>query len=225
MNNVLAWSFEDMVHESTQRIYKSIAKPLRLDIQFFAEGDPPPYSFGLADITVERDGVALEFNGKQFLQADGGELSLVPAYRELKFKDTGDTTVEHRLAGWAGTVTFVVGQEDLALMQLALSSVDEIVDTEVPANVVGLTDSKMGTALRGYKVTIHPRVLPANDKRFDYTIYQMASTGGITKPYNDEQTMTTITLNMLPRVGFDASQPGNFFYTGPTDPNAAPVTP
>lgn len=223
MNNVLAWSFEDRVNEMAQRTLKSVSKPLRLDIQFFAEGDLPPYSFGLADITIERDGIALKFDGKDFLQADGGELSLVPAYRELKFKDTGDTTVERRLAGWTGTVTFVVGQEDLALMELAMSSVDQITDTTT-SEVVGLTDSPMGTALRGYKVTIHPRVLPVTDKRFDYTIYQMASTGGITKPYNDEQTMMTITLNMMPREGFVANEPGNFFYTGPTDPHAV-VTP
>lgn len=220
MNNVLAWSFEDMMMEAAKKSLRKATQPLRLDIQFFAEGDLPPYSFGLADITIERDGVTMKFDGKEFLQADGGELSLTPAYRELKFKDTGDTTVEHRLAGWAGTVTFVVGQEDVQLMKLALSSVDEITDT-VSSEVVGLTDSKMGSALRGYKVTIHPRVLPITDKRFDYVIYNMASTGGITKPYNDEQTTMTITLNMLPRLGFDASQPGNFFYTGPTDPNAA----
>lgn len=200
------------------RIYKAATGPLKLDIQFFA-GELPPYSFGLADITLERDGKTLSFDGAQYLQADGGELSLVPVYRAIRFKDTGDTDVEQRLAGWTGTVTFVVGQEAVDLIQVALSSVDEILD-DVTSDVVGLTDAKMGTALRGYKVTIHPRDLPVTDKRFDYVIYQMASTGGITKPYNDEQTKVTLTLTMMPRVGFDASKPGNFFYMGPVDPNA-----
>lgn len=200
--------------------YKKATTPLRLNIQFFAV-DPQLYSFGLADITITKDDKVIAVNGTDFLQVDGGELSLTPSYRDISFKDFGDTVVQRRLSGWEGTVTFVVGQEDLRLIQLALSSVEEIVNTDATPTVVGFTDAKMGTALEGYKVTIHPRVLPANDKRFDYTIYQMASTGGLTKPYNDEQTSFTITLNMMPRVGFDASQPANFFYTGPVDPNAA----
>lgn len=222
MNNVLAWDFKSMAQAALQDMYDKVSQPLPLNLQFFAEG-PKIYSFGLADVKIERDGKTLLFDGSDYLQADGGEMSLVPQYRDISFKDTGDAPVERRLSGWTGTLTLVVGQEDLELMKLALSSVDEITDT-VSSEVVGFTDAKMGTALRGYKVTIHPRILPATDKRFDYVIYQMASTGGITKPYNDEQTTMTITLNMMPRAGFNASQPGNFFYSGPIDPNAV-VTP
>lgn len=217
--------YEWTLKEAADWCYADASKPLRLNIQFFA-ADPQLYSFGLADITITKGDETITFDGKNYLQADGGELSLVPSYRELTFKDTGETIVQRRLAGWEGTVTFVVGQESLDLIRLALSSVDDITDTAT-STVTGVTDARMGTALEGYKVTIHPRVLPAADKRFDYTIYQMASTGGLTKPYNDEQTNYTITLNMMPRVGFDASEPANFFYTGPTDPNApapAPTT-
>ena len=216
MNTQPAWDFA----AHAKAIYQSVTKPLRLNIQFFAV-EPELYSFGLADITLTKGDTTIALDGKDYLQADGGEISLVPVFRELGFKDFGDTVVQRRLAGWTGTVTFVVGQEDLALLQTALSAVDEITDVAVPANVVGVTDAKMGTALEGYKVTIHPRGLAPTDKRFDFTIYQMASTGGLTKPYNDEQTNYTITLEMMPRVGFDASQGSNFFYTGPPDPNAA----
>lgn len=211
-----SWDFKKMGAD----ILKSVSGPLRLNIQFFAI-DPELYSFGLADILIEKGEESIALDGKDYLQVDGGEVSIVPSYRDLSFKDTGDTIVQRRLAGWEGTVTFVVGQEDLKLLKLALSSVDEITDTATPAVAVGLTDARMGTALEGYKVTIHPRGLPVSDKRFDIVIYQMASTGGLTKPYNDEQTSYTITLNMMPRIGFDASQASNFFYTGPTDPNAA----
>lgn len=193
--------------------------PLKLDIQFFAV-DPELYSFGLADITISMGETPLIFDGKDYLQADGGELSLTPSFKDITFKDTGDAPDQRRLGGWEGTVTFVVGQEDLKLMKLALGPVKEVFDAATPAVAVGLTDAKMGTILQGYRVTIHPRVLPSTDKRFDYTIYQMASTGGISKPYNDEQTTYTITLTMMPRVGMDASKDSNFFYTGPIDPNA-----
>lgn len=210
--NKFAWEFE-----RKQFVGKL---PLSLDIQFFAV-DPELYSFGLADITIAMGAEPLIFDGKDYLQADGGELSLTPTFKNLTFKDTGDTVDQRRLGGWEGTVTFVVGQEDLKLMKLALGPVKEIMSTDPEPAVVGLTDAKMGTILEGYKVTIHPRVLPTSDKRFDYTIYKMASTGGITRAYNDEQTTYTITLTMMPRDGMDASQDSNFFYSGAVDPNAA----
>lgn len=194
--------------------------PLPLDIQFFAI-DPELYSFGLADISIfDQELTPLKFDGKDYLQADGGEINLTPSFRDINFKDSGDTVDQRRLGGWEGTVTFVVGQEDIRLMKLALSAVVEITDATT-SEVVGLTDAKLGSVLQGYKVVIHPRVLPATNKDYDYTIYQMASTGGITRAYNDEQTTYSITLNMMPRVGFDATQTGNFFYTGPVDPHAA----
>lgn len=194
---------------------------LKLDIQFFAEG-PKEYMFGLADITIEKaDGTFLRFDGKEYLQADGGEINLTPVYRELTFKDSGDTVVERRLAGWNGTVTFVIGQEDNDVLDLALSSTDPIMSTDPEPAQVGVTDSRIGSKLEGVKVTVHPRGLQTEDKRFDYVIYQMASTGGLTKAYDDAQTSVSVTMNMMPREGADFSQPGNFFYRGPIDPNAA----
>lgn len=212
--NTPKWSFEKQLSFTPKF-------PLPLDIQFFAI-DPELFMFGLADITIAYEDEPILFNGKDFLQVDGGEINLTPTFKEISFKDSGDTVDQRRLGGWNGTVTFVVGQEDLKLMQLALSAVVQI--TDVGGEVIGLTDAKIGSVLKGYKVTIHPRVLAASNKTFDYTIYQMASTGGITKAYNDEQTSYGITLNMMPREGFDATKTGNFFYTGPTDPNAV-VTP
>lgn len=208
------WQEETPLQAVTQK------SRLRLDIQFFAEGDKI-YMFGLADITIKKaDGTMLKFDGKDYLQADGGELSLTPSYRELTFKDSGDTVVERRLAGWEGTVTFVIGQEDNAVLDLALSSTVPIMDSAEPAAQVGVTDARIGSILEGVEVTIHPRGLPTEDKRFDYTIYQMASTGGLTKAYDDTQTNVSVTLDMMPRKGADFSEEGNFFYRGPVDPNA-----
>lgn len=216
MNHKMAlhykWAFE--------QIRLAATKPLQLNLQFFAAGDPET-SFGLADITLYDEEVEfMKLDGSTILQADGGEVNITPSYKDINFKDTGDTVDEKRLGGWAGTVMFVVGQDDLRLFQLQLSSVDAVVDS-VSSDVVGYTDSKIGTKLKSYKVVIHPRIFPTSDKRFDITIYQMASTGGIVKPYNDEHTKMTITLEMQPRKGLDASKGANFFYTGPIDPNAA----
>lgn len=210
--NELKWAFETMYREAT--------KPLKLNIQFF--GDVPTPSFGLADVKLENleTNEVVLFDGSDLLHADGGELSLTPSFKEINFKDTGDTVDERRAGGWTGSFTMVVGQDDLRLLKMALGPVTAIMSDGAQPEVVGYTDAKIGTKLSGYRVTIHPRVLPANDKRFDITIYNMASTGGISKPYNDEHTRTTITLEMMPRPGLNASQGSNFFYTGPLDPNA-----
>lgn len=207
------WNFEKAAAS-----LQAVSAPLPLNIQFFAV-EPELYTFGLADITITKGDKTLSFDGKDFLQVDGGEISLVPQFREVRFKDFGDTVVQRRLSGWEGTVSFTAGQENKDLLELALAAVDEITDTATPGTVSGYTDAKMGAILEGYEVNVHPRGMVSRE--YDYTIYQMASTGGLTKPYNDEQTSFSITMNMMPRVGFDASKGSNFFYTGAQDPNAA----
>ncbi len=176
------------------------------------------YIFGVADITIGDGADQIKFDGKDYLQAEGGSLSLTPSYTEFVFEDFGETVVERRLSGWEGSVTIVAGQEDVEILDLALASTESITDTE--DGEIGVMDARIGTKLVGRKVQIHPRILPASVKDMDWVIYNMASTEGFEREYNQEQGNVTITLNMMPREGFDASKPGNFFYRGGTDPNA-----
>lgn len=178
------------------------------------------YIFGLADISIGDGPTTIKFDGKEYLQAEGGSLSLTPTYTEFTFADFGDTVVERRLSGWEGSVTIVAGQEDAKLLELALASTEEVTDTE--SGVSGVMDAKIGTKLIGRKVTIHPRGLPESVKDMDWTIYNMAATEGFEREYNQEQGNVSITLSMMPRIDFDASKPGNFFFRGATDPNATP---
>ena len=176
------------------------------------------YIFGVADIIIGEGEGQVKFDGKDYLQAEGGSISLVPSYTEFTFEDFGETIVERRLAGWEGTITVVAGQEDSKLLDLALSSTEKVTDVESGDN--GVMDAKIGTKLVGHRVTIHPRHLPADEKDMDWVLYNCASTEGLERDYNAEQGNYTITLTMMPREDFDASKPGNFFYRGAKDPNA-----
>lgn len=176
------------------------------------------YIFGVADITVGEGEDQIKFDGKEYLQAEGGSLELTPQYQEFTFADFGETVVERRLSGWEGQVTIVAGEEDAKILELALASTESITDTDGGED--GAMDAKIGTKLEGRKVRIHPRVLPDSIKDRDWTIYNMASTEGFSREYNQEQGNVEITLTMMPREGFDASKPGNFFFRGGTDPNA-----
>src|SRR5699024_5433792 len=175
------------------------------------------YIFGLADILIGEGEDQVKFDGKEYLQAEGGSLSLTPQYEDITFEDFGETPVEKRLSGWEGEVTIVAGQEDAKILELALASTVSVDNSG--GGEKGVTDAPLGTAVKGHKVRIHPRVLPDSVKDMDWTIYNMASTEGFTREYNQEQGNVEITLTMLPREGFDASKPGNFFFRGAVDPN------
>lgn len=177
--------------------------------------------FGLADITVEKaDGTKIEFNGKDYLQVEGGEVSLSPSFADISFADFGDSVYDQYVQGYTGTVSFTAGQQDLKVMQTAMSYLDAITDTAGGA-VTGLMDAKIGTSMRarGAKVVIHPRIMDT-DKSLDINIYKMAATGEFTRSYANEQGNIPISYTMFPRDGFDVSKPGNFFYIGAKDPNA-----
>lgn len=176
------------------------------------------YTFGVADIIIGDGEDAIKFDGKDYLQAEGGTISITPSYTEFTFEDFGETIVERRLSGWEGTVTVVAGQEDAKLLDLALASTEKITDTD--GGEGGVMDAKIGTKLVGQQVTVHPRHLPADEKEMDWVFYNCASIEGLERDYASEQGNYTITLTMMPREGFDASKPGNFFYRGGTDPNA-----
>lgn len=179
--------------------------------------DEKEYIFGVADIEIGEGKDQIKFDGKEYLQAEGGSLNLEPQYEEIQFEDTGETVVEYRLSGWEGTFNVVAGQEDVNILQLALASTEEITGTDGEES--GAMDAKLGTAVKGRKVRIHPRVLPDSVKDMDWNIYNMAAIGGLEREYNQEQGSISIELTMMPRKGFDASKPGNFFYRGNTDPN------
>lgn len=177
------------------------------------------YIFGVADIEIGEGENQIKFDGKDYLQAEGGSLNLTPQYTEFTFADFGETVVERRLSGWEGELTIVAGQEDADILELALASTEDITDTG-GGDVVGAMDAAIGTKLKGRKVRIHPRILPDSVKDMDYNLYNMASIGGFEREYNAEQGNISITLTMMPRDNFNASEPGNFFYRGGTDPNA-----
>src|SRR5699024_5238648 len=88
------------------------------------------YIFGVADIEVVEGKDAITFDGKDYLLAQCGSLSLEPQYTEFQFEDFGETIVERRLYGWEGTLTIVAGQEYVNILQLVLASTEEFTDTD-----------------------------------------------------------------------------------------------
>lgn len=177
--------------------------------------------FGLADITIGEGAEAVKFDGKDYFQADGGEVTLTPVFQDINIADFGESVYDKILTGYTGTFTFVAAQNDMKTIQIALSASESITDT-VTSEVTGLMDAKIGTSLRSKakKVTIHPRTMGA-DNSLDINIYKMASDGDFTKSFANEQGNQSVSMSMLPRDGMDVSKPGNFFYIGDTDPNAA----
>ena len=179
--------------------------------------------FGLADIYVGEDGdeKQLKFDGKTFLQVEGGSVSIKPILEDIKIADFGGSVFDQRVNGYEAEVKIVAADaRDLEVLKASLSYTEEIIDS-VSTTVVGLTDAKIGTALRakGKRVRIHPRDM-GTDKSLDIVIYKMISNGEFSQAYENAQGKHEITLVALPRDGFDANKAGNFFYIGAKDPNA-----
>lgn len=177
--------------------------------------------FGLADITIGEGSDVIKFDGLDYFQADGGELTLTPVFQDITIADFGESVYDKILTGYNGTFTFVAAQNDIKTMQVAMSASEAITDTTSSAQV-GLMDAKIGTSLRSKakKVTIHPRIM-GTDTSLDIVIYKMASDGDFTKSFANEQGNQSVSMSMFPRDGMDVSKPGNFFYIGSTDPNSA----
>jgi hypothetical protein len=175
--------------------------------------------FGMADITIGEGAEAIKFDGKEFLQADGGEVTLTPITTEIKMADLGESVYDEIIVGYEGTVKFVAGQDSIKVLQNVLSYTDAITDTAT-STTVGLMDAKIGTSMRSRakKVTVHPRAL-GTSLDFDINIYKMASTSGFVRSYGNEQGKQEVEMKVYPRDGFDPAKPGNFFYIGPKDPN------
>lgn len=178
--------------------------------------------FGLSDITVGEGVDAVSFNGVNFFQGDGGEVTLTPILEEIKLADLGDSVYDEIVIGHEGEVKIVAAQEDIRILEAALSFMDSITDSGT-GNTVGLMDAKIGSSMRAKakKVTIHPRKMGA-DKSLDITLYKMGGSGEYTRSYANEQGKIEATFKLYPRDNFDVSKPGNFYYIGATDPNAAP---
>lgn len=180
--------------------------------------------FGPADIIIGEGADAIKLDGKDYLQVEGGEVTLTPSFADENFIDLGESRYDARVTGYEGQVTFTLGQESAKILQLALAASQAITDT-TSGEIVGITDAAIGTSMRAKakRVTIHPRSLPADDKSHDIVIYKMASTGDFSRAYGIEQGTIAVQLDMFPRDNMDAAKGANFFYTGPQDPNA--VTP
>ncbi|MFD1066691.1 hypothetical protein [Oceanobacillus locisalsi] len=174
--------------------------------------------FGIADITIGEGEDQISFDGKNYLQAEGGTLELTPTYAEITVADAGETIIERRLNGWEGSVTISAAEEDVDILEVALASTERITNTDGGAD--GAMDAKIGSKPKGRKVRVHPRHLPESVQDMDWVIYNMAATEGFSREYGAEQGNIEITLTMMPREGFDFSEPGNFFYRGSVDPNA-----
>jgi hypothetical protein len=176
--------------------------------------------FGLADITIGEGAEAVSFNGKDYFQAEGGEITLTPVYQDIVIADFGESIYDKILTGYNGTLTFVAAQETLDVIEVALSATEAITDTTT-SEKVGLMDAKIGTSLRSKakKVIIHPRIM-GTDLSLDINLYKMASDGEFTKSFANEQGNRSVSMSLLPRDGMDVTKPGNFFYVGSTDPNA-----
>lgn len=179
--------------------------------------------FGLADITIGTGVDAIKFDGKNYLQADGGEVSIEPELEDIVIPDFGTTPYDQVIVGYNGTLTIVAGNRDLKVLALAMAYTEQIASAE-GGTPVGLMDAKIGTSMRakGKPVKIHPRGM-GMDASNDINIYNMAGVSEFNEGYANEQGQNEMELRMFPRNGADANKPGNFFYIGDTDPNPTPA--
>lgn len=177
--------------------------------------------FGLADITIGTGEDAIKFDGKTYLQADGGEISIEPELEDITMPDFGNTPYDQVIVGYNGSLTIVAGNRDLKVLALAMAYTEKITDA-TGGETVGLMDAKIGTSMRskGKPVKIHPRGM-GSDPSNDINIYNMAGVSEFNEGYANEQGQNEIELVMYPRNGADANKPGNFFYIGDVDPNEA----
>ncbi|AYP68831.1 hypothetical protein BpsM61_00057 [Bacillus phage vB_BpsM-61] len=175
--------------------------------------------FGVADVTIGEGPDALKFDGVEYFQAEGGELSIEPLLSEITFQDFGEGAYDDYINGFTPTLNLVVGQNDLKLMQKLFAYHSEIV-TE-GGEVTGLTDERIGKSMRSKAVPvhIHPREM-GNDHSLDIHIYKMSGVGAYNRTYESAQGTFPVELKGYPRDGADPSKPGNYYYIGETDPNA-----
>jgi hypothetical protein len=178
--------------------------------------------FGLADfIFNEGEDDEVKFDGADQLQADGGSVSITANYEDITSPDFGTSPISRRLVGYEIEVTVVAAQRNMKTMQLQMGHASTITETTGGA-VVGLMDSPIGSDVldNAKSLRIHPRE-KGTDQSFDIVIYRVASNGEYSNNFALEQGQQEMTFTAYPREGADAKKPGNFFYIGGVDPNAA----
>lgn len=170
--------------------------------------------FGYATVIIGEGENEVRFDGAEEFQVDGGELTFSPLLADIQIGDFGESIYDQRITGYEGSLTLNAAQETFENLQLAMSYMQEIENGE------GLMDSPVGTSMRSkaQKVRIHPRIM-GDDDSLDIVVYKMASAGEYTRSYANEQGSIPMNFTMYPRDGMEATEPGNFFYIGSTDPN------
>ena len=182
--------------------------------------------FGMSNFTIGEGENIMKFDGKDQLQAEGGEVTLTPVFEDINIADFGPAVYDKIFVGMETAVTIVAAEDTIKIMELALGATTTITATDGGATV-GLMDAAIGTSMRskGKRVSIHPRNFDVNDKDSDITIYKMIADGEYTRSAANEQGNVTVTLTGLPRDGMEPDKPGNFYYIGGTDPHyVAPTT-
>ncbi|ANU13464.1 hypothetical protein B481_1995 [Planococcus halocryophilus Or1] len=180
--------------------------------------------FGQSNFIIGEGENIMKFDGKEQLQAEGGEVTLTPVFEDVNIADYGPAVYDKRFVGMETSVTIVAAEETINIMELAMGATTAITATDGGATV-GLMDAAIGTSMRakGKRVFIHPRQYADTYTDLDITIYKMIADGEYTRSAANEQGNVTVTLTGLPRDGMDPSKPGNFYYIGGTDPNAEVV--
>ena len=183
--------------------------------------DTTKIPFGFADFIIGEGENELRFDGASEFQFEGGEMTITPMLQDIVIGDLGESIYDQRVTGYEGSVTVSAAQQSLDVLQEAMSYTEAIVDSG-SSETVGFMDAKIGQSMRAKakKMRIHPRSMGA-DESLDITLYKVASNGEFNRSFANEQGSVTLTFTMYPREDMDASQPGNFFFVGGTDPNAA----
>jgi hypothetical protein len=160
-------------------------------------------TIGMADITV--DGVAVPH------QADASTLNVEPEMIEIDLYEL--VAYDQRVNGYNVELAIVVDEENYNGLKLALSGVEEIVDSTT-GETIGLQDAPVLQSLRANakEVVVHPRDMgSATDN--DITIFKAIEVGSFERSYGKEKTTYQITLKGLCKTA-DATQPGNYFLFG-----------
>lgn len=201
---------------------------LKLNLQHFAQrtGGDDEIMFGLADIIIGEGADIIKFDGKNgdersYLQVEGGSVTFEPTLEDIKFADHGDNAYDQRVIGYEISVTVIAGQETIDMLKLAIAGTEDVKSGEEElATVTGVTDSPLGASnrKRAKAMRIHPRFAGTDHSR-DINIYKVATNSEVERAFGNEQGSFEMTFVAYARDNADANKPGNYFYTGSTDPN------
>ncbi|AGK97411.1 IPT/TIG domain-containing protein [Clostridium pasteurianum] len=169
--------------------------------------------FGVCDIYV--DGTKLG------IQADKAILKIVPTFKSIKVEDFGDGDYDKRLSGYTVTFDAVMGTESAENLRYGLVAAEIVNGTKT-----AYTDAQIGTSMRssyGKPLRIHPRELADDNLDYDANIFLAIPSTQYERDYSNDQSKVKISLDALPKNGFDVSKPENFFRIG--DPGLTAAVP